>query len=160
MSTAIPLVATTGGYALGWGTTIPKEPYVPNVTPGDWKSIFEHEAEWKKTMADLEAKQGMLVVATAQEAADRVEKTPGAITTSTINLIVTEKRAMKPLRIDGVAPSSKNVADGSYHYVKPVIIVTTPKAPPTVQSFVAFVRSPAGRDILVRTGHVPLTPPR
>jgi len=38
------------GYALGWGTTIPKEPYVPNVTPGDWKSIFEHEAEWKKSM--------------------------------------------------------------------------------------------------------------
>lgn len=41
---------TTVGYALGWGTTIPKEPYVPNVTPGDWKSILEHEAEWKKTM--------------------------------------------------------------------------------------------------------------
>jgi branched-chain amino acid transport system substrate-binding protein len=41
---------TTIGYALGWGTTIPKEPYVPNVTPGDWKSILEHEAEWKKKM--------------------------------------------------------------------------------------------------------------
>jgi branched-chain amino acid transport system substrate-binding protein len=41
---------TVVGYALGWGTTIPKEPYVPNVTPGDWKSIFEHEAEWKKAM--------------------------------------------------------------------------------------------------------------
>jgi branched-chain amino acid transport system substrate-binding protein len=41
---------TTIGYALGWGTTIPKEPYVPHVTPGDWKAILEHEAEWKKTM--------------------------------------------------------------------------------------------------------------
>jgi branched-chain amino acid transport system substrate-binding protein len=41
---------TTIGYALGWGTTIPKEPYVPNVTPGDWKVILEHEAEWKKKM--------------------------------------------------------------------------------------------------------------
>jgi branched-chain amino acid transport system substrate-binding protein len=41
---------TTVGYALGWGTTIPKEPYVPNVTPGDWKAIFEYEAEWKKSM--------------------------------------------------------------------------------------------------------------
>jgi branched-chain amino acid transport system substrate-binding protein len=41
---------TTIGYALGWGTTIPKEPYVPNVTPGDWKTILEHEAEWKKKM--------------------------------------------------------------------------------------------------------------
>jgi branched-chain amino acid transport system substrate-binding protein len=41
---------TMVGYALGWGTTVPKEPYVPNVVPGDWKSIFEHEAEWKKSM--------------------------------------------------------------------------------------------------------------
>ena len=41
---------TTVGYALGWGTTIPKEPYVPKVTPGDWKTILEHEAQWKKKM--------------------------------------------------------------------------------------------------------------
>jgi branched-chain amino acid transport system substrate-binding protein len=41
---------TTIGYALGWGTTIPKEPYVPSVVPGDWKAILEHEAEWKKKM--------------------------------------------------------------------------------------------------------------
>jgi branched-chain amino acid transport system substrate-binding protein len=41
---------TTIGYALGWGTTIPKEPYVPSVTPGDWKTILEHEAQWKKKM--------------------------------------------------------------------------------------------------------------
>lgn len=41
---------TTIGYALGWGTTVPKEPYVPKVTAGDWKLILEHEAEWKKKM--------------------------------------------------------------------------------------------------------------
>lgn len=41
---------TTIGYALGWGTTIPKEPYVLNVAPGDWKTILEHEAEWKRKM--------------------------------------------------------------------------------------------------------------
>ena len=42
---------TIVNYALGWGTTIPQEPYVPNVTPGDWKTILELEAEWKKSMA-------------------------------------------------------------------------------------------------------------
>ena len=39
---------TTIGYALGWGTSISKEPYVPQVTAGDWKQILELEAEWKK----------------------------------------------------------------------------------------------------------------
>src|SRR5437588_5730534 len=37
------------GYAIGWGTTIPQEPYVPEVKPGDWKTILELEAEWKKS---------------------------------------------------------------------------------------------------------------
>lgn len=35
-------------YAIGWGTTIPTEPYVPDVKPGDWKQILELEADWKK----------------------------------------------------------------------------------------------------------------
>src|ERR1700676_1651529 len=36
-------------YAIGWGTTIPQEPYVPEVKSGDWKMILELEAEWKKS---------------------------------------------------------------------------------------------------------------
>jgi branched-chain amino acid transport system substrate-binding protein len=35
-------------YAVGWGTTIPNEPYVPDVVAGDWKVILELEADWKK----------------------------------------------------------------------------------------------------------------
>lgn len=37
------------GYAIGWGTTIPNEPYVPDVKAGDWKQILALEAEWKKS---------------------------------------------------------------------------------------------------------------
>jgi branched-chain amino acid transport system substrate-binding protein len=39
---------TLVGYAVGWGTTIPVEPYVPEMTPGDWNQIFALETEWKK----------------------------------------------------------------------------------------------------------------
>ena len=39
---------TLVGYAVGWGTTIPKEPYVIDMQPGDWSRITELEAEWKK----------------------------------------------------------------------------------------------------------------
>ncbi len=35
-------------YAIGWGTTIPAEPYLVDMKPGDWAQIFELEAEWKK----------------------------------------------------------------------------------------------------------------
>jgi branched-chain amino acid transport system substrate-binding protein len=39
---------TIVGYAIGWGTTISKEPYIPEVKAGDWKQIFELELDWKK----------------------------------------------------------------------------------------------------------------
>ena len=39
---------TLVGYAVGWGTTVPNEPYVTDIQAGDWKQIAELEAEWKK----------------------------------------------------------------------------------------------------------------
>ncbi|CAN7349197.1 ABC transporter substrate-binding protein [Bosea sp. LjRoot9] len=39
---------TIVGYAVGWGTTIAKEPYVPEMKSVPWQRIFELEAEWKK----------------------------------------------------------------------------------------------------------------
>jgi phosphate transport system substrate-binding protein len=111
---------------------------------------------WKKAMEELATRPGMLEVATAQEAAAHVEKSPGALTTSTINLIVTEKRAMKALKVDGVEPDAKSIADGSYPFYKPVFLVTLPNPAPSVLNFIAFVRSRAGRDILAHSGNVVL----
>ena len=35
-------------YAIGWGTTIPQQPFVTGIEPGDWGQITELETEWKK----------------------------------------------------------------------------------------------------------------
>jgi branched-chain amino acid transport system substrate-binding protein len=35
-------------YAIGWGVTVPKAPYVVDIKPGDWGQIAELETEWKK----------------------------------------------------------------------------------------------------------------
>lgn len=109
---------------------------------------------WKQAMSALEARPGMLEATTAQEAASLVEQLHGALATSTVNLIVTEKRAMKALPIDGVEPGAKTIADGSYPYYKPVFLLVLRDPAPAVRSFLAFVASKAGRDILIRTGHV------
>jgi len=41
---------TAIGYAIGWGVTIPKDPFVEKIQTVDWKTILQHEAEWKKKM--------------------------------------------------------------------------------------------------------------
>jgi branched-chain amino acid transport system substrate-binding protein len=39
---------TTINYAIGWGQTTPKEPFIVDVKPADWGKIVELETEWKK----------------------------------------------------------------------------------------------------------------
>jgi branched-chain amino acid transport system substrate-binding protein len=39
---------TTIGYAIGWGQTIPKEPFITDIKAADWGKIIELETEWKK----------------------------------------------------------------------------------------------------------------
>jgi branched-chain amino acid transport system substrate-binding protein len=39
---------TTIGYAIGWGQTTPKEPFIVDIKPADWGKIVELETEWKK----------------------------------------------------------------------------------------------------------------
>jgi branched-chain amino acid transport system substrate-binding protein len=39
---------TLVNYAIGWGTTIPTEPYVTDLASGDWTQILALEIEWKK----------------------------------------------------------------------------------------------------------------
>lgn len=39
---------TLVGYAIGWGTTIPAEPYVNGIKTADWNQITQLEQEWKK----------------------------------------------------------------------------------------------------------------
>ena len=39
---------TTIGYAIGWGQTTPKEPFISDIKPADWGKIVELETEWKK----------------------------------------------------------------------------------------------------------------
>ena len=39
---------TTIGYAIGWGQTTPKEPFISDIKAADWGKILEYETEWKK----------------------------------------------------------------------------------------------------------------
>jgi ABC-type phosphate transport system substrate-binding protein len=57
------------------------------------------------------------------------------------------------LTLDGVEPTAANGAAGRYPHVKRFFYITRTEASADVRRFIAFVNSPAGRDILARTGH-------
>ena len=97
-------------------------------------------------------RDGMILALTDQDSADVIEKTPGAFGALTLSLVVSEKREVRVLALDGIVPSVRSLRDGTYRYAKTFHLVTRRNAPPAVRQFVDFVRSPAVRAILSKNG--------
>jgi phosphate transport system substrate-binding protein len=107
----------------------------------------------REATAVAEDRKGITFSVTDQDAASDLEKMPGSLGASTLAQILSEKRQIKALTLNGVVPSAKALADGSYPLHKQLLLITGPKTPPQGHDFVAFVRSPAGREILAQNGH-------
>ncbi len=119
----------------------------------DSEAIKSMSPAMRDAKVAAEQRKGMVFTVTDQDTADGIEKTPGALGPTTLALLLSEKRAIKALSLDGVVPSAQTLADGSYPLYKQLLIVTGPRTPPAAHAFATFVRSAAGRDILQRTGH-------
>jgi phosphate transport system substrate-binding protein len=111
----------------------------------------------KQAVTAALARPGMVIESTARANAHGLETIPGALGTSSLAQIISEKRALRPLALDGVVPSLKTMDDGSYRYFKTFRLVSTAKASPLAQQFMAFVQSPAGKQILEKNGHSQVT---
>ena len=91
----------------------------------------------------------------AQESAAWIAEHRGAFGTSSMNLIITEKRALRPLKFNGIEPSQANVLSYAYPLQKGVFLITGKNVTPAMTDFIDFVRSsPTSRNIFTRTGHV------
>lgn len=97
-------------------------------------------------------REGMIVATTEQDAVDAIESVPGAFGGTTLSLVSSERRALRILALDGVVPSVRAMADGSYPYSKTFFMVTRKNFPDSVRRFIDFVRAPAGAAILAKNG--------
>ncbi|MBU2056055.1 MAG: substrate-binding domain-containing protein [Proteobacteria bacterium] len=106
---------------------------------------------------------GVFVGMTDQEAAEQIEKTPGSFGITSACLVAVEKRKIKALLVDGVAPALSNIPDGvdisagKYPYTMTMSLVYKGDADKgAVKDFIKFVFSKDGRKILSESGHVTL----
>lgn len=104
----------------------------------------------KEAETAAQKRPGILVGPTDHDAISLVEKLPGSFGTSTLSLLLSERPQVVALKLNGVDP----VANSTYPLVKDMLFVTAAATPPSAHKFIEFVRSPAGRQILARTGHV------
>ena len=99
------------------------------------------------------SREGMKIAVTDGESADAIGTIQGALGTSVLALIISEKRSLKALALNGVAPSPKTIADGSYPYLKSFYALTGAKPSRLTQEFIDFLRSTSGHKILTQVGH-------
>jgi len=101
-------------------------------------------------------REGLIVATTDQDSAEAIERTRGSFGTTTLAMVVSEKRRIRMLSLSGVKPTTKSVRDGTYPYTKTFYMVTRQASSPITARFIRFVRSPEGKAILTRVGLVPL----
>ena len=106
-----------------------------------------------QALSAAEQRPGLPFATTDQEAADKTGSVPGALGVTTLSMIRSENRPLRALVLDGVEPTTGNAASGKYPHARRYFMVTQPDPSAAARRFVAFVQSPAGREILIRTGN-------
>jgi phosphate transport system substrate-binding protein len=101
------------------------------------------------------ARPGLLVAANDLENADLLEKTPGSLGAANLGLLQSQNRPLHALPINGAAPTLAALSEGSYPYFKSLYVMRGPTLSLTAQSFLEFVLSATGREVLDRAGYVP-----
>lgn len=87
---------------------------------------------------------------------ETLARTPSAIGLSDLGAIAIEKHAIKPLDVNGVAPTIKNLESGKYPLFKTLTFVfRSERVPPDAKKFMAFVLSREGKKILRANGCLP-----
>ena len=111
-----------------------------------FREVYEESRQdkhWTLILNDLEMNQTLARV-------------PHAIGFSDLGALTIERHRIKPLKVNGVAPTITNTKEGKYPLVKPLMFVYhKEKLPPAAREFLAFVSSKKGAHILRTNGYLP-----
>lgn len=141
------------GKMVNWPDGSQIRPVLRQVGDDNTRQIKHMSPALDKALSAAEQRPGMPFATTDQEAADKTETILGALGAMTLGLITSEQRQLRALTLDGVEPTVSNAASGKYPHVKRIFLVTRSDPSAAVKRFIAFMQSPAGRDILIRAGN-------
>ena len=148
------LVQIYSGKVTRWPDGSPIRLVVRPDSDADTIVMRAFSAEMSGAITAALARKGLRMADTDQDNADALEKLPGSLGTATLTQIMAESRAIRPLTLDGVAPTLQSLAAGRYRYFKTLHLVTGRNPSPLARDFVAYIRSPAGQAVLAGSGNL------
>lgn len=151
-TTARELADIYAGKMAAWADGSPVRVVLWPASETDTRMVEKISADIRRALLAANARPGVRFSINDQDAANDIEKISGAIGPSTLALIVSARRALRVLKLDGVEPTAMNAATGTYPHYKRLFLVTGSRRPAAVERFIAFVQSPAGRKIITGNG--------
>lgn len=147
------LAGIYAGKMVKWPDGSPLRVILRPAGDNDTRMVKELSPEIKQGHEAAERRPGVNISGTDQEAAEHIEKIPGAIGPTSLSLILSEKRALRALQLDAKEPTPDNAARGVYPYSKRLFLVSGAGRSASAARFIAFVQSSGGRKILADHGH-------
>lgn len=122
-----------------------EQPYLSERVPG-----------LAEAFATAQARHGAVIGLTDQLNLDIGETMPNALVITTVMQIISEKRRLTPVLIDGVEASPETLADDSYPFsMRVCIIARHGRISPGSAAFLEHLKSPAATQVLTQFGAIP-----
>jgi phosphate transport system substrate-binding protein len=122
------------------------------MTESDTAFLLSLSPEMAAAVRTAQARDGMVIVLTDRDNANTLEKITGAMGWMTLAQLISEKRPLTPVAIHNVRPGLDTLSSGAYPYYKTFSVVTGASPTQEVKSFMEFLTSSAGREILLQNG--------
>jgi phosphate transport system substrate-binding protein len=141
-----------------WADGQPVRPILRPRSESDTTVLGQILPGMASAIEQVRARAYVPVAATDQDNANMAERIPGSLVGATYTQIKMEKRDLRFVAIDGVAPSLESFERGVYRYGKDFYFVFRNPPSASVQRFIAFLRTPAGHQALRESGNLPVEP--
>ena len=138
------LVSIYAGKRKTWADGQPLRLVLRPDTESDTDIIKSVSPGMSQAVTAAQARHGMITALTDKANAESLETIPGAVGTTTLAQITSEKRGLRPLALDGVSPSLATLANGRYRYYKTLFTVSGPWSRQPINSPHLCVHLPDG----------------
>ena len=152
--TSTQLANLYSGKQLRWSNGNVARPILRPTRDSDSLLVMKELPSLRKSLVAARQRRGVSVGTTDQVAAEMLANVPGAFGTTSLAVILSEQRPLKPLTLDNVAPTIENAKKNLYRFQKKLFLVYKAPVTPLIKKYLKFIQSPEGMKILEQTGHI------
>lgn len=147
------LVDIYSGKLTKWPNGSLIRPIIRQANDDNTRQLKQLTPALKNAIDIAEKRTGLLFAFTDQETVNKIELTPGSFGVTSLALILSEKRSIHAMKLNGVKPTAEACISGSYPIIKHFYFILQKEIPPHVTAFLDFIKSPAGKSILETNGN-------